>query len=174
MARRVAWGCAVMMSASAVGCASGDRYAGMPGPGEYDRTFLSHAYEAAMAQSVVAQAAEQRGHVEAVKRVARTVAADERRLMSEIYNLSQDKGVPLPNAPGHDGQALARDLEQAPDTKFDRAFVKAAGRWAQREAALYQDAAERAGDPDLRALARRSLPGARERARTICGLASAG
>ena len=153
------------------GCASGDHYAGMPGPGEYDRTFLTHVYESAMAASAADETAEGRGRAEPLKRAARTLAAEERQLMADLYNLAQDKGVPLPNAPGHDGQALVANLEQVPEVEFERTFVAAAGRWADREAALFQDAADHAGDPDVRAIARQNLPAARQRAVTIHGLA---
>jgi predicted outer membrane protein len=76
-----------------------------------------------------------------------------------VQQLAQAKGVTLPTEPDAKHKAAAAKLEALSGAAFDKAYMKQAGLADHRETHnLLQKNAKSAKDPDVKALAAKTLP----------------
>lgn len=138
-----------------------------------DSSFLDDAAKINMAELQASDLAVRKATNPQLRAFAQQLQAEHRRNDAELRSLAARKGIDLPDAPPLKLVAQLKALEGAEGAEFDRSYIELVGVEAHLGAIeRYETAAERAGDEDVRAFARRSLPVLQRhlaRARTLAG-----
>jgi putative membrane protein len=94
-----------------------------------------------------------------VKSFAQKMIDDHTKAMGELQQLAQAKGVTLPTEPDVKHKAMMKKLSALSDAEFDRMYVAQGGVTDHRNThRLLQRVQARAKDPDLKALAAKTIP----------------
>jgi len=102
-----------------------------------------------------------------LKRFSQQMVADHTRMNEELAALAARKGVALPRMPDPRAQFCAQSLAGLSGAEFDRCYAKAQLVVHMDSVAMFEAEAQRGQDPDLKALAAKSLPHIQEHLRTI-------
>lgn len=94
-----------------------------------------------------------------VKEFAQHMVDDHGKMLDEVKNLAQSKGVDLPGAPDAKHQKLMKKLQSASGANFDREYMRAMVKDHRDALKLAQRTAKGAKDPDLKAAAQKAAPG---------------
>jgi putative membrane protein len=124
-----------------------------------DTTFLNDAAKLAMAEVPAARLAAQKAKDPQLAAFARRLAEDFARSETELRRLAERKGVELPEGPSVVLRAQLRRLEGADRGEFDGRYREHLDTDAYADAVeRFTEAADKAGDADVRAFARKHLP----------------
>lgn len=124
-----------------------------------DRQFMIKAAQANMAEIQSGQLAAQKASSEDVKQFGQHMVEEHGKALQELQTLAQKKGVTLPQQPDKDAQKTMQQLEKVSGKEFDQRYIKEVGVKSHREASkLFQQAASRSKDPEVRAFAEEMLP----------------
>ena len=124
-----------------------------------DTNFLNDAAKLAMAELPAARLAEQQAADPQLAAFARRLAQDLAQCDAELRRLADRKGVELPEGPPLGARAQLQRLEDADRAGFDARYrERLAGDTYTDAVERFTDAAEKAGDADVRAFARKTLP----------------
>lgn len=124
-----------------------------------DTNFLNDAAKLAMAELPAARLAAQQAADPQLVAFARRLAQDLARSDAELRRLADRKGVELPEDPPLGTRAQLQRLEDADRAGFDARYRARLGGDTYADAVeRFTDAAEKAGDADVRAFARKTLP----------------
>lgn len=93
-----------------------------------------------------------------VKEFAQRMVDDHGKLLDEVKNLAQSKGVDLPSAPDAKHQKVMKKLQSASGADFDREYMRAMVKDHRDALKLTQRTAKGAKDPDLKAAAQKAAP----------------
>jgi len=124
-----------------------------------DRKMVTDMAMANMAEIELARTAQTKSQNEQVKNFAQQMIDDHTKALNEVQQLAQAKGVTLPAELGRTHKAKADRLGRLSGEEFDRAYMAQAGVEEHKKThdKLSQVQA-RAKDPDVKALAARTLP----------------
>jgi len=124
-----------------------------------DRKMVTDMAMANMAEIEMARMAQTKSQNEQVKNFAQQMIDDHTKALNEVQQLAQAKGVTLPTELGRMHKAKADRLGRLSGDEFDRAYMAQAGVAEHKKThdKLSQVQA-RAKDPDVKALAARTLP----------------
>lgn len=126
---------------------------------QQDREFMMKAAQANMAEIQSGQLAAQKAASEDVKQFGQHMVEEHGKALQELQTLAQKKGVTLPQQPDKDAQKTMQQLEKVSGKEFDQRYIKEVGVKSHREASkLFQQAASRSKDPEVRAFAEEMLP----------------
>nr|WP_145548331.1 DUF4142 domain-containing protein [Variovorax boronicumulans] len=124
-----------------------------------DTTFLNDAAKLAMAELPAARLAAQKAADPQLAAFARRLAQDLAKSEAELRRLAQRKGVDLPDGAPLVARAQLRRLEDADRAEFDGRYRERLDGDTYTDAVeRFTDAADKAGDADVRAFARKTLP----------------
>ncbi|WP_284619627.1 DUF4142 domain-containing protein [Aquabacterium humicola] len=124
-----------------------------------DITFMKNAAQAGHAEKAAAQLALQRSKHTQVRAFAQQMVDEHGKAHAELAALAAARHVTLPDKLSITQRASLKLLATAADDKFDQRYAKSFGVRAHRDAvALFQKAANRAADAQLRAFAAKTLP----------------
>jgi putative membrane protein len=123
-----------------------------------DQQFMAEAAENEHAEIQVAGTALRRASNVQVRSVAQAMLQDHGRLQQELQALAATKTMPLPGEPSPLQRGLIDTLQHVDDAAFDRYCAQVMVVSQQRAILLFRRAASDAGDADLRAWAKNSLP----------------
>ena len=124
-----------------------------------DRKMVLGMAMANMAEIEAGRMAQTKSQNEQVKNFAQQMIDDHTKALEDVKQLAQAKGVNLPTDLDRTHKAKANKLQSLSGEAFDRAYLEQAGvSDHKKHHALLQSAQRRARDPDLKALAARTLP----------------
>lgn len=129
-------------------------------PSRGDRGFMEQAAQNAHAEIEASRLATQKATDPQVQRFAQTMVDEHMRLGDELRTLARTKGVELPNEPSMMQRGRLKLLSTSKGESFTRRYVESFGIATQEDTVkLFEEAAAKAQDPDVKAFASRGLPG---------------
>ena len=124
-----------------------------------DKKMLMDMAQANMAEIEEARLAQTKSQSEQVKNFAQQMIDDHTKALDDIKQLAQAKGVTLPTELDSSHKAMTRKLSSLSGDAFDRSYMAKAGVADHKKVhGMLNSAQARAKDPELKALAARTLP----------------
>ncbi len=124
-----------------------------------DRRILINMAQANMAEIEAGRIAQSKSQNEQVKNFAQQMIDDHTKALEDVRQLAQAKGVTLPTELDRMHKAKANRLQAYSGEGFDRAYLAQAGvADHKKNHDMLQKVQSRARDPELKALAARTLP----------------
>ena len=130
-----------------------------------DKTFVTSAGMAGLAEVQYANLALQKSENADVRAFAQRMVADHGASNAELANLATVKGAVLPAELAGKHQQGYEHLQSLGGAEFDRAYMQHMVSDHQEAVTLFQNASSTASDADLRAFATKNLPILQEHAR---------
>jgi putative membrane protein len=118
--------------------------------------------EANMAETEAGKVAAQKARNEDVKKFAQHMVDDHGKMLQEVQQLAQSKGVDLPKAPKAKHQAALKKLEGLSGEQFDKAYMTEMVKDHQETVKEVEKIARTAKDPDVKNAAQKALPDIKE------------
>ncbi len=140
-----------------------------------DQRIVSEMARANMAQIDTARLALVNSQNAEVKAYAQQMVDDHGKALADVTALAQNKGVRLPAGPDARHKALLARLGRLKGEPFDRAYMAQQAGTGEHQLAVdaLRKGADRARDPDLKALAAKMLPTVEQHGLVAGGKASA-
>lgn len=124
-----------------------------------DQKMLMNLAQANMAEIEAARLAHGKSANDEVRQFAQQMIDDHTKVLDEIKQLAQARGVMLPSELDRSHKATANKLAALSGAAFDRAYLAKAGVSDHKKAHdMLHQAESRAKDPDLKALIARTMP----------------
>jgi putative membrane protein len=123
-----------------------------------DRAFLEKAAQANLAEIATGRLAAQRSGNPEIQAFGDRMQQDHGKVLQELQGLAAAKGVTLPAAPDEARQATAFKLSRASGREFDLMYVKGPGVADHKAALALFEAGAKSQDPEIAALAKKTLP----------------
>jgi len=124
-----------------------------------DVAFLKQAAQNGHAEVEGSKLAERKSANEKVKAFAKMMIDDHTKAGTELNALATSKGVDIPSTPSSAQQAKLKQLDAADGAKFDEKYTDELGVKAHQDTIkLFQKAAARAKDAEVKAWAGKTLP----------------
>lgn len=124
-----------------------------------DRRLVLNMAQANMAEIEAGRLAQSKSQNEQVKNFAQQMIDDHTKALEDVRQLAQAKGVTLPTELDRMHKAKANRMQALSGDAFDRAYLAQAGVADHKKSHdMLQKAQSRARDPDVKALAARTLP----------------
>ncbi|NRF66186.1 DUF4142 domain-containing protein [Aquincola sp. S2] len=124
-----------------------------------DGNFMKEAAQAGQVEVEASKIALQRARHTQVRAFAQQMVDDHGKVQQELVALAALKSLKLQDKPSVAARTGLKLLATADEAKFDERYAKSYGVRAHRDAvALFQKAANRAVDPEVRAFAAKTLP----------------
>lgn len=134
---------------------------------EDDATFLVDAYSYNSMIVRYGQEAMQNASTPALQDFASQSVQYHQNLNSEIETLASERNVALPAVVGDDVEEYAREMSEKEGRDFDEAYLDVLEDIQANMIGHYEDAAEDAGDEEIRNWASRTLPDIRAHEQTV-------
>ncbi|HBT32165.1 MAG TPA: DUF305 domain-containing protein [Pusillimonas sp.] len=128
-----------------------------------DQTFLENATQGSYAEIEGSRLAQEKGSSKEVKDFAAMMIKDHSKMIEEVSALATEKDYEVPNEPSVMQTAEITALKALSGDAFDAMYINRIG-VASHEATvqMFEEAARQAKDPDVKALAAKTLPKLRE------------
>ena len=124
-----------------------------------DRDFLEKAAHAGHAEVEASKLAQAKASNADVKSFAGKMVDDHAKAADELKQLASSKGVKLPDGPTVADRAKLKMLATAEGERFDKRYAETFGVKAHEDTVkLFQNAAGKAQDSDIKAFAEKTLP----------------
>ena len=128
-------------------------------PGAYDKQFLSKAADEGSTEIAASKVAQSKSSNPEVKKFANTMVTDHTKVAEELKQLASSKQIEVSDQPGAKHQVQIDKLGRLEGQQFDQEYAASIGVAAHKEAVkLFTDASQKAGDPDIKAFAAKTLP----------------
>jgi putative membrane protein len=124
---------------------------------EMDQKFVTEVSGINTAEVEVGRIAQQRGTSDAVRKFGQHLVRDHGAMQKQLAALAQGKGVILPRGLDNDGKNLVDQLSKLSGADFDRTFAKEMVAGHQKAIEKFEAEAKSGQDPDVKALAEKSL-----------------
>ena len=118
-----------------------------------DARALRNLAEANRAEVEAGKLALEKARSEDVKKFAQHMIDDHGKMLGEVEQLAQSKGVKLPDGVGVKNKAQEKKLEMTSGDKFDKDYIAAMVKDHQADLKELQKISKSAKDPDLKAAA---------------------
>ena len=122
-----------------------------------DAKAIQNLAEANRAEVESGKLALQKAKSDDVKKFAQHMVDDHGRMLDEVQQLAQSKGVKLPDGVGVKDKAQEKKLEMTSADKFDKDYMAAMVKDHQSDLKELQKISKNAKDPDLRAAADKAM-----------------
>lgn len=137
-------------TASTPGASKGDK--------EYDSEFMTKAAAGGLLEVQLGQEVAQRATTPEAKKFAQQMVTDHTKGNAEMKALAAKKHLILPSSLGEDQQKAYNKVVAGKGAQLDQQYVQAMIDDHQEDIKDYQEAAAKATDPELKALAAKTLP----------------
>lgn len=128
-----------------------------------DADFMKQAAQNGAAEIEASKLAQQKAQNAEVKAFAEKMVADHTKTSEELKALAATKKVTLPDGPSMKQKGELKMISAGDDAKFDARYTKTFGVKAHEDTIkLFQEAADRATDADVKAFAQKTLPALKE------------
>ena len=128
-----------------------------------DSAFVIAASKSAFAGSTFAKMALEKASSPDVKKYARRAADESKRLIEELKPLLKAQKAPEPTALDKRNQAVNDWLAKLSGAEFDRAYMSNMASMESNDVMLFERAADKAHDAELKGWASKNLPTIKER-----------
>jgi len=132
-----------------------------------DALFAQAAASGGLAEVTLSELGFQRATSPELKAFSRRMVDDHTRMNAELMQLAAQKGMALPRAADVRAQFCAQSLAGLTGEEFDRCYAKAQLVVHLDAVGMFEAEAERGQDPQVKALAARSLPHIKEHLKAI-------
>jgi len=123
-----------------------------------DRTFMTSAAQANLAEVEVGRLAAEKSTNADVKKFGQMMVDDHSQANSQLMDLAQKKNIALPNQPDEAHKKDAGRLSDLTGAEFDRSFMTTMVQEHVKAVALFEASSKSAKDSDIRAFAEKTLP----------------
>jgi len=118
--------------------------------------------EANMAEVETGKVAAQKAQSDEVKKFAQHMVDDHGKMLQELQQLAQSKGVDLPKSPNKKHQAAMKKLESASGEQFDKTYMSEMVKDHQDTVKKVEKIAKSSKDPEVKGAAQKALPDIKE------------
>jgi putative membrane protein len=118
--------------------------------------------EANMAEVEAGKVAAQKAQSEEVKKFAQHMVDDHGKMLQEVQQLAQSKGVDLPKSPSKKHQAAMKKLESASGEQFDKAYMSEMVKDHRETVKKVEKIAKSSKDAEVKGAAEKALPDIKE------------
>jgi len=132
---------------------------------DHDRDFIHKAAMGGLAEVQLGQLALRQAEDAQVKDLARTLVDDHSKVNQQLMELAEKKGVDVSRNLDREHRSRVDNLAKRSGREFETAFVNEAIQDHQKDLELFQNEAQNGQDPDLKALAEKTVPTLREHLR---------
>ena len=115
-----------------------------------------------MAEVDAGKVAAQKARNEDVKKFAQHMVDDHGKMLQEVQQLAQSKGVDVPNAPNAKHQEALKKLQSTSGAQFDKAYMSEMVKGHEETLKNVEKIASSAKDPDVKDAAQKALPDIKE------------
>ncbi len=124
--------------------------------------FLQRAYQDNQTEIQLGQLAQQKGQSQQVKDFGQHLVQGHQTLNDKLTQLASQKGIQLDTKLDTRHQMMVDRLSSLSPADFDKQFINEQVMLHRRDVALYQAAADKNTDPDVKSFAQTSVPALRE------------
>jgi putative membrane protein len=132
---------------------------------EKDYKFVKEAAKGGMSEVELGNLAKEKGISQSVKDYGNRMVRDHSKANDELKQIASTKGATLPAEPSHGERSTMDKLQKTSGTDFDRAYADAMVKDHRTDVKEFQDAAQNADDPEIKAFAQKTLPTLQEHQR---------
>lgn len=125
---------------------------------EASSSFLMKTADVGMAEVHHGELAQQKATNQSVKDFAAMMVQDHTAANDKVKALAAQKNVTLPAAMSEDHQKMEADLSKKTGKAFDKAYIDAMVKGHEKVIKDFEDAANKAGDSDVKAFISNTLP----------------
>ncbi len=125
---------------------------------EKGKTFLTKAANSGMAEVQLAQLAQQKATIEAVKNFAAMLEKDHTEVNNEVKSFAGQRNVSLPSTPSEEKQKMQRDMEKLSGKNFDKEYISMMVNGHKESIDLFEDTRASTTDVDIKNFADKTLP----------------
>lgn len=136
-----------------------------------DSLFAEAAAVSGMAEVILAEIGVQRASDPELKKLSQQMIDDHTKMNQELMTLAARKRIAVPRAVDVRAQFCAQSLQAVPRDDFDKCYSKAQLAAHIEALEAFESEAERGQDPEMKALASRSLSHIKEHLKTIKSIA---
>lgn len=130
-----------------------------PAMARSDEAFMKQAAQNGHAEIEASKLAQQKAKRADVKAFAEAMVNDHTKVDGELKQLAASKKVELPTEPSLKQKGELKMIDVGDADKFDQRYTKAFGVKAHQETIkLFEEAAAKASDPEVKAFAQKTLP----------------
>ena len=123
-----------------------------------DAKALKNLAEANRAEVDTGKVALQKAQSDPVKKFAQHMVDEHGKMLSEVEQLAEAKGVKLPDSAGVKNKAMERKLEAASSDKFDKDYMAAMVKDHQADVKELEKLSKNTKDPEVKAAVDKALP----------------
>jgi putative membrane protein len=130
--------------------------------GGMPQDFVREAVQTDMLEIQAGRLAAEKAKSSEVREFASRLVADHGAASRQLEQIAQARGVQVPQSLPADKQQALDSLQEKSGTEFDRAFAKEMVQGHEEAVRMFEQAAQNAADPEVKAFAARQLPKLRE------------
>ena len=125
---------------------------------EYDSEFLAKAASGGMLEVEMGKQVAARAVTPQAKEFAQKMVSDHTKANTELMALAAKKNITLPTALSDEHAKVLKDVTEEKGVKMDQEYMKEMLKDHQEDVKEFTDAAVKASDPDIKALAAKNVP----------------
>jgi putative membrane protein len=129
---------------------------------EEDQNFVNEAAQGGLVEVRLGELAQQQAKSPEVKDFGQRMVEDHGQANDKLKEMSEQKGIELPQDLSEDGQAIYEELQQKSGAEFDEAYMDEMVSDHEGDVAAFEDYVENAKDAELRSFAEETLPTLKE------------
>jgi putative membrane protein len=128
------------------------------GIAEKDAQFCAEAASGGMMEVELGNAAQTHASSEKVKRFGSMMVRDHSKANEELKNVAASRNITIPSAMGNDHRKMVDNLLTKSGVEFDKDYMSMMVDDHKEDIDKFEDAAENAQDPEVKAFALKTLP----------------
>ena len=132
--------------------------AAVRGDKEHDSEFLTKAASGGMLEVELGKVVAQRATTAAAKQFAQQMVTDHTKANKELKALAAKKNITLPASLGDDQKKVYDEVLAEKGTKLDQKYISEMVDDHEEDVKEFREASTKAGDPEVKALATKTLP----------------
>lgn len=132
-----------------------------------DKDFMVKAASGGLLEVELGKLAQTNASSADVKSFGKMMIADHTKANTELTTLAKAKNITVPSTPGEDAQKHIDELKAKKGAEFDKAYVDMMVDDHKEDIDEFEKAADKAKDPEIKALAAKTLPTLKEHLQKI-------
>lgn len=125
---------------------------------DFDKDFMVEAASGGMLEVQLGGIAQSNASATQVKNFGKMMVSDHTKANAELMALAKQKNIVVPSVPGKEAQEHIQKLQQEKGKDFDKDYVSLMVDDHKEDIDKFEKAANKAKDPDIKALAAKTLP----------------
>jgi putative membrane protein len=125
---------------------------------DFDKDFMVETASGGLLEVQLGELAQKNASAAAVKKFGQMMVTDHTKANAELTALAKQKNIVVPSVPGEEAQENISKLQQVTGKDFDKEYVNLMVEDHKNDIDQFEKAAEKAKDPEIKALATKTLP----------------